>query len=141
MEVVGKVYNRLAGVFIEARIIQDRVRRYIEQGKTSYFIRQKLREKEFDVALVDEAILLFSDQIKNPETYKNVILSQIDLAQRKCLPRKIVEYRLIALYPDAKPLIRELLSDYSDENMMSQKIPELLKKYTREKAMRKLCQQ
>lgn len=43
-------------------------------------------------------------------------------------------------YPDAKSLISELLEDYDDREILIQKTPELLKRYTQEQVVTKLCQ-
>lgn len=43
-------------------------------------------------------------------------------------------------YPDARELAEELLEEYSDIEMIQKKAPELLKKYTQEQVVSKLCQ-
>ena len=43
-------------------------------------------------------------------------------------------------YPEAKELVSALLSEYDDREMLAKKAPELLKKYTQEQVVTKLCQ-
>ena len=43
-------------------------------------------------------------------------------------------------YPDARPLIDELLADYDDVVILQKKAPELLKKYSQEQVLGKLSQ-
>lgn len=50
------VMEKLQPLFIERNIIESRVHDYISQGKTPYFIRQKLSQKKFDIILVGEIL-------------------------------------------------------------------------------------
>lgn len=43
-------------------------------------------------------------------------------------------------YPETKSLLTELLLEYDDREMLTKKAPELLKKYTQEQVVIKLCQ-
>lgn len=43
-------------------------------------------------------------------------------------------------YPEAKRLVSELLIEYDDREILIKKAPELLKKYTQEQIVTKLCQ-
>ena len=39
------------------------------------------------------------------------------------------------IYPDAREIIRELLSEYDDRELLQKKAPELLKKYSQEQVV------
>jgi len=52
----------------------------------------------------------------------------------------MLQYELQMKYPEAKSLVSEMLSDYDDMEILTKKAPELLKKYTQEQVVRKLCQ-
>lgn len=43
-------------------------------------------------------------------------------------------------YSEAKALVSELLQEYDDGEILEKKAPELLKKYTQEQVVTKLCQ-
>ena len=43
-------------------------------------------------------------------------------------------------YPEAKVLVSELLQEYDDILILDTKAPELLKKYSQEQVVTKLCQ-
>ncbi len=43
-------------------------------------------------------------------------------------------------YPDARKVVGEVLADYDDRESLEKKAPELLKKYTQEQVVTKLCQ-
>jgi hypothetical protein len=43
-------------------------------------------------------------------------------------------------YSEAKVLVSELLQEYDDGEILEKKAPELLKKYTQEQVVTKLCQ-
>lgn len=62
--------NDLASLFVEEKIIESRVHAYATQGKTARYIRQKLIEKKYDAVMVDAALVLESDILTNPETFR-----------------------------------------------------------------------
>jgi len=43
-------------------------------------------------------------------------------------------------YPEARGLLSELLEGYDDGEILAKKAPELLKKYSQEQVVTKLCQ-
>jgi hypothetical protein len=52
----------------------------------------------------------------------------------------MLSYELKMKYPDASELCAQLLREYSDHDAIDKKAPELLKKYTQEQVVTKLCQ-
>ena len=83
LEMVKRVMEALSPLFIEKNIIESRIHEYVTQGKTPYYIRQKLRQKKFDTILVEEALLQCKDTFHDDETYRKVIETFCQKAERK----------------------------------------------------------
>ena len=139
-ELVERVMSDLATLFVEDKIIESRVHAYVGQGKTTRTIRQKLLEKKYDKALIDAALALESDTLTDPETFRLPIERLVQKGIQRWVAKKVLKYELQMKYPDAKSLISELLEDYDDREILVKKTPELLKKYTQEQVVTKLCQ-
>jgi|GEM_PF-809624 len=139
-EMTEKVLQDIESLIVEERVIESRVHGYISQGKTERFIRLKLLQKKFDSSLVDAALQNESENLGNPETYRIEIERHIRKAEQKCISRRILSYELKMKYPDAQELFTELLREYSDHDAIIKKAPELLKKYSQEQVVTKLCQ-
>jgi SOS response regulatory protein OraA/RecX len=82
-ELVQSVMDALSPLFIEKNIIESRVHDAISQGKTIYHIRQKLKQKKFDTALTEEVLEGFIDIFQDDETYRKVIETFCQKAQKK----------------------------------------------------------
>jgi len=140
MELVERVMADLTSLFVEEKIIESRVHAYVGQGKTTRAIRQKLLEKKYDKDLVNAALEMQSETLSDPETFRPQIERLIDKGAQKWTAKKLLQYELQMKYPEAKELVSELLSEYDDREMLAKKAPELLKKYTQEQVVTKLCQ-
>lgn len=130
----------LSALFVEQQIIESRVHAYVGQGKTTRAIRQRLLEKKYDKDLLNAALEAESEILSNPETFRLQIERLVQRWAEKGTAKKILQYELQMKYPEAKNLISELLSDYDDIAILIKKAPELLKKYTQEQVVTKLCQ-
>ena len=139
-ELVDRVMTDLSPLFVEDKIIESRVHAYVGQGKTTRAIRQKLLEKKYDPVMVDAALTLEVDTLTNPETFRPQIERLIQKGIQKWTAKKILQYELQMKYPEAKRLVSELLIEYDDREILIKKAPELLKKYTQEQIVTKLCQ-
>ncbi len=139
-ELVERVMSDLSPLFVEEKIIESRVHAYVGQGKTTRAIRQKLLEKKYDKDLVNAALEMQSETLSDPETFRPQIERLIDKGAQKWTAKKLLQYELQMKYPEAKELVSELLSEYDDREMLAKKAPELLKKYTQEQVVTKLCQ-
>ncbi|MEI6711292.1 MAG: hypothetical protein WCK88_03575 [bacterium] len=56
LDMTNEVMKNIKPLFIEKNIIESRAHDYISQGKTLYFIRQKLSQKKFDTTLVKQVL-------------------------------------------------------------------------------------
>lgn len=139
-EIVERVMLDLSPLFVEEKIIESRVHAYVWQGRTTRTIRQKLLEKKYDKALIDAALEIQSETLNNPETFRLQIERLVQRGAEKGTAKKMLQYELQMKYPEAKDLVSELLSDYDDADILIKKAPELLKKYTQEQVVTKLCQ-
>ncbi len=99
-----------------------------------------MREKKYDPQLVDVALDLQSEALTNPETFRSQIERLVDKGIQKGTSKKLLQYELQIKYPEAKIVVAELLVDYDDCGIISKKAPELLKKYSQEQTVTKLCQ-
>jgi hypothetical protein len=97
-------------------------------------------QKKFDSSLVNIALLNESESLKNPETYRVEIERHIHKSEQKGISKRMLSYELKMQYPDASELCSQLLREYSDHDAIVKKTPELLKKYTQEQVVTKLCQ-
>jgi len=140
IEMVNQVMRALSPLFIEKNIVESRVHEYISQGKTPYYIRQKLRQKKFETLLVEEVLGWYVDIFHDDETYRKVIETFCRKAQRKWFSRKKIIYELGFKYPDSQKLIWEILKDYSDSTILQDLIPSLLKTRLPEKVIQKCLQ-
>jgi SOS response regulatory protein OraA/RecX len=93
-DMTDTVMNTLQPLFVEKNIIESRVHEYISQGKTRYFIRQKLSQKKFDTLLVEESLSQVKDLLHDPETYRKVIENRCKKAHIKGFSRKKILYEL-----------------------------------------------
>ncbi len=139
-EMVDQVMEWLSSLFIEKNIIESRAHEYISQGKTVYHIRQKLRQKKFDMPLVEEVLWWFTGILHDDETYRKVIETFCQRAQKKWFSRKRVLYELGFTYPDFPALIREISAEYNDYVILQNMIPTILKTRSPEKVVQKCLQ-
>ncbi len=137
---VEKVMHDLSSLIVEEAVIESRIHGYLTQGKTARYIRLKLAQKKFDRVLVEAALLNEKDTLKDPETYRREIERALQKAVQKWSSKRSLQYELDMKYPDARELIKEFLADYDDTSILAKKAPELLKKYTQEQVVAKLCQ-
>lgn len=136
-----QVMEKLRPLFVEKNIIESRVHDYIWKGKTSYYIRQKLLQKKFESSLVAEVLWGFEEVLQDPETYRGIIYDRCQKAARKGFSRKRIAYELQWQYPLARLIIWEILDTYDEWEILREKVlPNLIKKYPREKILQKCIQ-
>ncbi len=72
-DLVERVMADLSSLIVEDKVIESRIHTYLSLGKTARYIRTKLAQKKFDMALVDQFLSEKNDIIKNPETYRPIM--------------------------------------------------------------------
>jgi len=139
-ELIDRVMTDLESLIVEDKVIESRIHAYIWAGKTARYIRTKMTQKKFDKDMVEAFLWAQSDILENPETYHNQVEKYIQKSIQKWVSKRACTYELSMKYPDARPLIDELLMDYDDLVILQKKAPELLKKYSQEQVLWKLSQ-
>jgi SOS response regulatory protein OraA/RecX len=81
-----------------------------------------------------------SETLSDPETFRLQMERLVQRGGEKGTAKKVLTYELQMKYPEAKELVSELLEEYDDTEILTKKAPELLKKYTQEQVVTKLCQ-
>lgn len=89
---------------------------------------------------MEEVLEGFTDILHDDETYRKVIETFCQKAQKKWFSRKKIIYELGFKYPDSQKLIWEILKDYSDFAILQECIPSLLKTRLPEKVLQKCLQ-
>jgi SOS response regulatory protein OraA/RecX len=136
----NRVMSDLDSLIMEDKVIESRIHAYISAGKTARYIRTKMTQKKFDKDIVEAFLWAQSDILENPETYRLQIEKALQKNIQKWVSKRACSYELSMKYPDARPLIDELLADYNDVVILQKKAPELLKKYSQEQVLGKLSQ-
>jgi SOS response regulatory protein OraA/RecX len=83
IELTEKVMKAIAPMLIEKNILESRVHEYSTQGKTPYYIRQKLLQKKFDSNVIEEVMVGFENIFEDAETYRKVIQDRCKKAEKK----------------------------------------------------------
>lgn len=69
-DVVNRVMSDLSSLIVEDKIIESRIHAYISSGKTEQYIFTKLKQKKFDIQLIQKYLTEREDVLHDPETYR-----------------------------------------------------------------------
>ncbi len=69
-DIVHRVMSDLSSLIVEDKIIESRIHAYISSGKTERYILTKLKQKKFDIELIQKYLTEREDVFHNPETYR-----------------------------------------------------------------------
>lgn len=139
-ELTEEVMGIIRPMLIEKNILESRVHEYSVKGKTPYYIRQKLAQKKFAPALIEEVMTSFGSIFENAETYRKVIQDNCKKAARKGFSRKRILYELQSKYPDAHTVIDEEIKSYDDVMILWVMLPRMIGLHPREKTIQKCLQ-
>lgn len=116
---VDGIMIQMDGYIAEDRTIESLVRLWLDRGKTESYIRTKLRERQFDPAIVDRILDEYRTGLSDWYTYaKNVERRIISLLERG-KSRKIIELTLAREYPRFRLEIQSLLDILSPDDTAS----------------------
>lgn len=135
-----RVMEIITPMLIEKNILESRVHEYSTQGKTPYYIRQKLLQKKFDAHILAEVMAEFGNIFDDAETYRKTIQDHIKKYERKGFSRKKIFYELQWQYRNAGSVIDEEMATYSDISILQTLLPKLLRLYSIEKVTQKCLQ-
>lgn len=140
-DIVDEVMREIESLIVERNNIESRVHMGMQAGKSLRYIKTKLKQKKFDPDMVSDVLESYAESFSEPSNYQRKIEQIIQKRKNQCWSRQKISYELKAQYPEMKSTIEELLIDYDDGEVLNEKIPALLKKYTQEKVVGKCMQE